>query len=67
MAEKLLQATMERERRYQEDLARLNDEIIPVLTMDLSREWKKVGELRREVGEFKRSMVIAEEDRHLTK
>lgn len=63
--DELLQATMEQERRYQGDLTQLNNEVILVLTVDLSKERKEVSELRTEVGELKRVVAIAKEDRHL--
>lgn len=56
----LLWATTEREKRYQEDLARLNDEGIPALTTDLSQERKEVSELMRAVATIKKG-------RHLVK
>lgn len=49
---------MEWKRKYKEDLTRLNGKVIPILTTDLSRE-------RKEVGELKRAVAITEKGKHL--
>lgn len=51
---------MEQERKYKEDLARLNSKVIPSLTTDLSQE-------REEVRELKRVVAISNEGKHLVK